>query len=72
MAYKIIKSQDIEEYILDIKTLESWLWDAARSIRGLVEAPKKKCVGSDTKIDIVNYDINYRMGRRTAAMRLTS
>jgi len=28
--------------MLDIKTLESWLWDAACSIRGAVDAPKFK------------------------------
>lgn len=28
--------------MLDIKTLETWLWDAACSIRGAVDAPKFK------------------------------
>lgn len=28
--------------MLDIKTLESWLWDGACSIRGAVDAPKFK------------------------------
>ena len=28
--------------MLDIKTLEAWLWDAACSIRGAVDAPKFK------------------------------
>src|SRR3989338_8738169 len=28
--------------MLDIKTLESWLWDAACSIRGAMDAPKFK------------------------------
>ena len=28
--------------MLDIKTLETWLWDAACSIRGAVDAPKYK------------------------------
>ena len=28
--------------MLDIKTLESWLWNAACSIRGAVDAPKFK------------------------------
>jgi len=28
--------------MLDIKTLESWLWDAACSIRGAVDVPKFK------------------------------
>ena len=28
--------------MLDIKTLEPWLWDAACSIRGAVDAPKFK------------------------------
>jgi hypothetical protein len=27
---------------LDIPTLESWLWDAACSIRGVINAPKHK------------------------------
>ena len=27
---------------LDIKTLESWLWDATCSIRGALDAPKYK------------------------------
>lgn len=27
---------------MDIKTLESWLWEAACSIRGAVDAPKFK------------------------------
>lgn len=26
--------------MLDIKTVESWLWDAACSIRGAVDAPQ--------------------------------
>jgi len=28
--------------MLDIKTLETWLWDGACSIRGAVDAPKFK------------------------------
>ena len=28
--------------MLDIKTLKTWLWDAACSIRGAVDAPKFK------------------------------
>jgi len=28
--------------MLDIKTLETWLWDAACSIRGAVDAPRDK------------------------------
>ena len=28
--------------MLDIKTLESWLWDAACSIRGAMDAPRFK------------------------------
>jgi hypothetical protein len=29
---KLIKSQEIEEYMLDVRTLETWLWDRACSI----------------------------------------
>ena len=38
----LLNFEEIIQQMLDIKTLETWLWNAACSIRGAVDAPKFK------------------------------